>query len=57
VFRVEARQRIRKQALPLAELFRRDGRPVLTLVTCTGPYDRERGGYQENLVVTAVAAG
>ncbi|WDV34111.1 hypothetical protein OIM90_31470 [Streptomyces sp. AD16] len=36
------------------EVFRRHGRPVLTLITCAPPYDPERGGYQRNLVVYAV---
>ncbi|GAB3107685.1 hypothetical protein GCM10027160_04640 [Streptomyces calidiresistens] len=52
-YEVVARELIEKRALP-AELFRRDGPPVLTLITCAGPYDRERGGYLSNLVVTAV---
>jgi LPXTG-site transpeptidase (sortase) family protein len=29
----------------------------LVLITCTGEYDRSRGGYQENLVVTAMPTG
>jgi len=32
---------------------RNRGAPVLTLVTCGGSYDRARGGYQANVVVTA----
>jgi hypothetical protein len=54
-FRMVARRTISKRALPVEELFRRDGPPVLTLITCIGPYDRDRGGYQENLVLTATA--
>jgi len=34
-------------------LFERSGAPRLTLITCGGPYDPERG-YRDNLVVTAV---
>ncbi|WP_267130999.1 class F sortase [Streptomyces alkaliphilus] len=52
-YEVAAMELIEKQALP-AELFRRDGPPVLTLITCAGPYDPDRGGYLSNLVVTAV---
>lgn len=29
----------------------------LVLITCTGPYDASRGGYADNLVVTATAIG
>ena len=53
-YRVVARQLVRKRALPLEELFRRDGREVLTLITCGGPYLDFAGGYRDNLVVSAV---
>jgi hypothetical protein len=33
------------------------GRRRVTLVTCAGPYDRARGGYQNLAVVTALPAG
>ena len=36
-----------------ARLFAVDGDPVLTLISCGGLYDRNRGGYQSNIVVTA----
>ncbi|WP_149546752.1 class F sortase [Streptomyces marokkonensis] len=52
---VTAREVVDKDGLP-DEVFRRHGRPVLTLVTCAPPYDRERGGYQRNLLVYAVPA-
>ncbi|CAL9440337.1 hypothetical protein SUDANB106_02259 [Streptomyces sp. enrichment culture] len=55
-YEVTASEVVGKEALP-EEVFRRDGRPVLTLVTCAPPYDRERGGYQRNLLVYAVPAG
>jgi hypothetical protein len=32
-------------------------RAELRMITCTGPYDRSRGGYQDNLVVFARLAG
>lgn len=53
-YRVVAREMLSKRALPLEELFRRDGREVLTLITCGGRYLREAGGYQDNVVVTAL---
>ncbi len=53
-YRVTARRTVAKDALAGSGVFRRDGAPVLTLVTCAGPYVRDQGGYQNNLVVTAV---
>ncbi|WP_101258728.1 class F sortase [Streptomyces barkulensis] len=55
-YEVTAREVVDQDSLP-DEVFRRDGRPVLTLVTCAPPYDRENGGYQKNLLVYAVPAG
>lgn len=54
-FRVDSIERFDRQALP-AGVFSRTGPERLRLVTCTGPYLPESGGYQENLVVTAVPA-
>lgn len=45
-----------KAELPLAELFTRDGRERLLLITCDGEFDRARGGYADNIVVAAVPA-
>jgi sortase (surface protein transpeptidase) len=53
-FRVVARESIRKQSLPYEELFAADGAPRLTLISCGGAYVPDRGGYQDNVVVTAV---
>lgn len=53
-YRVIGRERIVKKALPVQDLFRRDGAHRLVLITCGGAYDRSRGGYQENIVVLAV---
>ena len=52
-YAVVAVQRIRKADLSPDEVFSRSGRPVLRLITCGGTYDPSRGGYQDNLVVTA----
>ncbi|MFF7859276.1 class F sortase [Rhodococcus erythropolis] len=54
-YEVTAREVVDKNELP-DEVFRHHGRPVLTLITCAPPYDRERGGYQRNLLVYAVPA-
>ena len=53
-YRVVARELFQKRALPLEDLFRRDGREVLTLITCGGPYLADAGGYQDNVVVSTV---
>lgn len=52
-YRVDSVERFDQQALPAA-VFARTGPERLRLVTCTGPYLPEAGGYQQNLVVTAV---
>ncbi len=52
-FRVNSIRQIPKRAVPLAEVFDRSGRPRLSIVTCGGPYLPARGGYQDNLIVTA----
>lgn len=35
-------------------VFARDGDPRLTLITCGGEYEPDNGGYQANVIVTAV---
>jgi hypothetical protein len=54
VYRVRSVQLISKRALPVAALFDRGGPAALRILTCGGPYNPSRGGYQDNLVVTAV---
>jgi len=49
---VIARTQHRKDELP-GELFARSGPPRLALVTCGGPFDRERRSYRDNVVVWA----
>lgn len=53
---VVARESIRKKGLPYEEIFAVDGPPRLTLISCGGYYDPDNGGYQDNIVVTAVPA-
>lgn len=55
-FRVVARRSYLKSRLP-ATVFARTGRPVLTLVTCGGPFDTSIGHYRDNVVVYAVPTG
>ncbi|MEU2507312.1 class F sortase [Streptomyces sp. NPDC007863] len=54
--RVTARRMIAKDALAASGVFRPEGSPVLTPITCAGRYLRDEGGYQNDLVVTAVEA-
>ncbi|WP_200429199.1 class F sortase [Streptomyces sp. NE5-10] len=55
-YEITARRTVGKKVLAASDAFRREGRPVLTLITCAGPYLPDAGGYQNNLVVTAVEA-
>ena len=50
-------RRYDKVGLPVDQVFARDGDPRLTLVTCSGPYSAQFGGYRDNLVVTAEPVG
>ncbi len=52
-YAVTSLQRFARRSLPPA-LFNRSGPAVLHIITCGGEYDARRGGYQQNLVVTAV---
>ncbi|TCC34626.1 class F sortase [Kribbella sindirgiensis] len=55
-YRVGDVEQVRKTSLALDRVFARDGSRALRIVTCGGPYNRDRGGYRDNLVVTARAA-
>jgi sortase (surface protein transpeptidase) len=52
-FRVVGRTTYRKSELPAAELFRRTGDPILTLVTCGGGFNPSLRSYDSNVVVVA----
>ncbi|HSJ45740.1 MAG TPA: class F sortase [Euzebyales bacterium] len=56
-FTVEERASVEKEALPIDELFRREGPPVLTLITCGGEFDAAARSYRSNVVVRAVPTG
>lgn len=49
-------KRYDREGLP-SGLFSRTGPERLHIITCGGAYDPENGGYQKNLVVTAVPVG
>ena len=51
-FRVTTVRLISKQSLDLRNVFKREGEPLLQILTCGGTY-RRSGGYQANVVVTA----
>ena len=53
-YKVVSRESILKKSLPYEELFAVNGDPRLTLISCGGFYDPNNGGYQDNVVVTAV---
>ena len=51
-FRVITIRLIGKRDLDLRDVFTREGKPLLRILTCGGTY-RRSGGYQANVVVTA----
>jgi hypothetical protein len=53
-FVVTERYQVAKDALPAPELFRLNGEPTLTLITCGGNFDRDLRHYDDNIVVRAV---
>lgn len=57
-YRIVSVQLVAKQALSTqSHAFDSDGDHQLVLITCAGSYDRSRGGYASNLVVTGVPVG
>lgn len=52
-YRVVSVEQMPKQKLP-ADIFARQGRPRLVLVTCGGPFLAGEGHYRDNIVVTAL---
>ena len=52
-YAVTARVHVGKDALPVDELFARDGAPRLVLITCGGAWDPDVRHYADNVVVTA----
>ena len=57
-YRVASIRAVRKDALATRSgAFDQTVGHRLVLITCTGAYDASRGGYEDNLVVTATAVG
>jgi hypothetical protein len=53
-FRVEALASYDKEGLPVQEIFRRGGDPVLTLITCGGAFNPSLRSFEDNVVAYAV---
>jgi LPXTG-site transpeptidase (sortase) family protein len=57
-YRIVSVHLVAKRALSTdSHAFDQSGDNRLVLITCAGSYDRSRGGYSSNLVVTAVPIG
>jgi len=57
-YRVTSVASVRKDALATKSgAFDQTGDHRLVLITCTGAYDAARGGYEDNLIVTATPIG
>lgn len=57
-YRVSSRQEIARRALATnSQAFDQSGAHRLVLITCTGDYRRDRGGYENNLVITGTPLG
>ena len=54
-YRVRSVRKIKKQRVPLDQVFAREGAARLVVITCGGPFSR-RTGYRDNLIVTAEPA-
>ncbi len=53
-YEIVGRELVVKKALPVDEIFARDGSPLLVLITCGGEYLPELRSHRDNVVVTAV---
>jgi sortase (surface protein transpeptidase) len=56
-FQVESLASYPKQSLPGDEVYGPTTAPSLRLITCAGTFDRARGSYRDNLVVSARIIG
>lgn len=52
-YRVVSTKSLLKKRLPYEKYFAVDGKHRLVLISCGGVYDRNNGGYQDNIIVTA----
>lgn len=56
-FALESTELVLKGTVDWSRVFRRDGAPVLTLVTCGGEFDWDARRYLSTVIVTALATG
>ncbi len=57
-YRITSVRTVARQALATdSRAFDQTGPHRLVLITCTGAYRRDRGGYERNLVVTGQPIG
>ena len=56
-FSLQSTEVVLKGAVDWQKVFRRDGTPVLTLVTCGGEFDWSARRYLSTVIVTALATG
>jgi LPXTG-site transpeptidase (sortase) family protein len=57
-YRVTAVKKVARRALATeSQAFKQTGPHRLVLITCTGDFHRDRGGYDSNLVVVATPLG
>lgn len=57
-YKITSVRSVKRQALATdGDAFEQTGDHRLVLITCTGAYNRDRGGYDRNLVVTATPVG
>ncbi len=52
---VESIETYQADTAPVGDIFGATTEPVLTLITCGGPYNRDQGQYRDRLVVRATA--
>ena len=52
-FAVTATEQTAKSALPTGRIWNGTKKPVLRLITCGGPFDRNAGSYLDNIIVYA----
>jgi hypothetical protein len=55
-YRITGRESIVKRRLPVERIFLRTGSPRLVIITCGGPFDRERARYRDNVLIVAEPA-
>ncbi len=55
-FQVTSRRQVPKDSFPAEEVYAPTLQPALLLMTCGGVFDRARGHYKDNVLLTAVPA-